>query len=125
MKINFKTGLTPEYRDLVTKLLKYNAEDRLVLLQVFSHPWVMIHQHRLFPNFQIEPTDASESSEYEEDESEEQSEYTYYTETEEVAPENTSHSENIRYIEDDESITPSQDITVRSSSQISETPGQP
>ena len=38
--IRFKPGLSEEYKDLVTSILKYECNERLPLIRVFDHPWV-------------------------------------------------------------------------------------
>ena len=38
--IRFKPGLSNEYKDLVTSILKYETAERLPLIKVFDHPWV-------------------------------------------------------------------------------------
>lgn len=38
--IRFKPGLTPEYKDLVNSILKYETTERLPLIKVFDHPWI-------------------------------------------------------------------------------------
>ena len=35
-----KYGLTPEFKDLVTKLLVENPDDRIELADVLDHPWM-------------------------------------------------------------------------------------
>jgi serine/threonine protein kinase len=38
--IRFKPGLSDEYKDLVTSILKYETTERIPLIKVFDHPWV-------------------------------------------------------------------------------------
>jgi len=38
--IRFKPGLTDEFKDLVTKILKFDTSERIPLIKVFDHPWV-------------------------------------------------------------------------------------
>lgn len=38
--IRFKPGLSNEYKDLVTAILKHKTTDRIPLIKVFDHPWV-------------------------------------------------------------------------------------
>ena len=86
MKINFKTDLSAEYKDLVYKLLAYQADDRMVLLKVFEHPWVQKYTRQFYPNFEPNldsSVDVSDSSEEESEEEEQEEEYEYYSETEE------------------------------------------
>jgi len=44
--VQFKKGLSEEYKDLVMKILVQNAEDRLPLVKVFVHPWVLFFQEK-------------------------------------------------------------------------------
>lgn len=39
--IPFREGLSNEYKDLVSKLLLPEPDDRLPLIKVFDHPWVL------------------------------------------------------------------------------------
>ena len=41
VNLTFKEGLSSEYIDLVTKILKFDPEERLPLIKVFDHPWVV------------------------------------------------------------------------------------
>ena len=38
--IRFKPGLSAEYKDLVTQILKFEPSERLLLIKVFDHPWI-------------------------------------------------------------------------------------
>jgi hypothetical protein len=38
--IRFKPGLSTEYKDLVTQILKFESADRIPLIKVFDHPWI-------------------------------------------------------------------------------------
>ena len=38
--VRFKPGVTDDYKDLVTKILKYEPSERIPLIKVFDHPWV-------------------------------------------------------------------------------------
>lgn len=42
--IPFREGLSNEYKDLVSKLLLPEPDDRLPLIKVFDHPWVLYFQ---------------------------------------------------------------------------------
>ena len=116
MNIEFKDGVSDECKDLVLKLLQYDSDQRMPLIKVFSHPWILTYQAKLYPDWQVEDSsdedDEDESSEYDE---EEESEYTYDQEEVSVTVEenktpgatpNDHCSENITYAEDD-SMTPS------------------
>ena len=37
---NFEKTITPEFKDLVTKILNVKEEDRLSLEDIKSHPWI-------------------------------------------------------------------------------------
>ena len=38
--VKFKSGLSSEYKDLVTSILKYDTNERIPLIKIFDHPWV-------------------------------------------------------------------------------------
>lgn len=40
-QIKFKHGLSKEYKDLVTRLLTQDPDQRLPLIKIFVHPWVL------------------------------------------------------------------------------------
>jgi len=39
--IRFKPGLSAEYKDLVHAILKPKPTERIPLIKVFDHPWVL------------------------------------------------------------------------------------
>jgi len=41
MQISFKEGLNEDYKDLVVKLLRHDSDQRVALIEVFSHPWIL------------------------------------------------------------------------------------
>jgi len=43
-ELNFRKGLSKEYKDLVRMLLVQEPAGRLPLIRVFVHPWVMYFQ---------------------------------------------------------------------------------
>jgi len=45
-KLTFREGLSNNYKDLVQKLLLIDPDDRLPLIRVFDHPWVMHFQEK-------------------------------------------------------------------------------
>lgn len=48
-KIRFKKSLPEDARDLIRKLLQREANDRIALVRVFNHPWILRKQqeHKL------------------------------------------------------------------------------
>lgn len=66
-QINFDPGHSSEYKDLVRSLLMQNADQRLPLIRVFNHPWVLKFQKKY--NITREPSphnsEQENSSEYE------------------------------------------------------------
>jgi len=38
--VRFKPGVSEDYKDLVTSILKYEPTERLPLIKVFDHKWV-------------------------------------------------------------------------------------
>lgn len=63
-KLPFREGLSDNYKDLVEKLLVVDPDDRLPLIRVFDHPWVLHFQEK----YNIKKAEEVESSEGEEDE---------------------------------------------------------
>jgi len=45
-KLSFREGLSDNYKDLVQKLLMIDPDDRLPLIRVFDHPWVLHFQEK-------------------------------------------------------------------------------
>jgi len=80
--IAFKQKLSQEYKDLVNRFLKEDPDQRIPLIEVFQHKWVLYFQQKFFANWQ--PTDTDSEDEYgscsddddeeEEEEGEEESE---------------------------------------------------
>ena len=66
-KLPFREGLSDNYKDLVEKLLVIDPDDRLPLIRVFDHPWVLHFQEK----YNIKKAEEVDSSEGEEDESSE------------------------------------------------------
>ena len=130
MKIPFRKDLTSQYKDLVTKLLNYDAGNRLALVEIFAHIWVKKYQEKSFPDWEaddedsnsdLDSDDSDDSDEYDdeeefEEEGEEEYEYEY---GEESTPGDIAHSENIEYV-NEPSVTPSGNGDGKSS--ITETP---
>ncbi len=116
MKIPFRKDVTPQYKDLVKKLLNYDAENRLALVEIFAHIWVKKYQEKSFPDWEaddedsnsdLDSDDSDDSDEYDEEEEYEEEgedEYEYYAE--ESTPGDVAHSENIEYV-NEPSVTPS------------------
>lgn len=46
---------------MVNLFLKEDADERIPLIQVFQHPWVLFFQHKFFADWQ--PNDSEESQE--------------------------------------------------------------
>jgi hypothetical protein len=44
--VRFKPGVTDDYKDLVTKILKYEPSERIPLIKVFDHPWVKYFEQK-------------------------------------------------------------------------------
>lgn len=63
-KLPFREGLSDNYKDLVQKLLVVDPDDRLPLIRVFDHPWVLHFQEK----YNIKKAEEVESSEGEEEE---------------------------------------------------------
>ncbi|XP_024130360.1 aurora kinase B [Oryzias melastigma] len=47
--LNFPKVVSDGARDLISKLLRHNPNDRLPLQKVIDHPWVRANSHRLLP----------------------------------------------------------------------------
>ncbi len=67
-KLPFREGLSDNYKDLVEKLLVVDPEDRLPLIRVFDHPWVLHFQEK----YNIKKAEEVDSSEAEEESSSEE-----------------------------------------------------
>ena len=80
-QIVFKAKISQEYKDLVKKFLKQDPDERIPLIQVFQHPWVLYFQQKFFANWQ--PNDSEdEEGEGEDDESNSSSDEYYSDEDE-------------------------------------------
>ena len=88
MKIPFRSNLTQDYKDLVKKLLTFDPENRLALIEIFCHTWVKKYQEKSFPDWTGEDNDSDSDldsdetdSDYDEEEEEgEEEEHEYYDE---------------------------------------------
>ena len=58
-KITFNKDCSPEYKDLVIKFLVQNPDDRIPLVKIFIHPWVLFFQEK----YNIKRDNSSESDE--------------------------------------------------------------
>ena len=63
--ITFKPKLSQEYKDLVEKFLKDDPDERIPLIKVFQHPWVLYFKQKFLPDWQ--PDESSGEDEEESD----------------------------------------------------------
>ena len=42
--VSFKSKISQEYKDLVSRFLRESADERIPLIEVFEHPWVLFYQ---------------------------------------------------------------------------------
>ena len=47
----FKQKISQEYKDLVLKFLKEEPDERIPLIKVFQHPWVLYFQQKFFADW--------------------------------------------------------------------------
>ena len=76
-QIAFKSKLSQEYKDLVHKFLQEDPDERIPLIRVFQHPWVLYFQHKFFADWEPNDSDSEDddySSEMGSDEEDEESE---------------------------------------------------
>ena len=52
--IEFKSKVSQEYKDLVNQFLKEDPDERIPLIKVFKHPWVLYFQNKFFADWQPE-----------------------------------------------------------------------
>jgi serine/threonine protein kinase len=73
--VQFKKEVSKDYKDLVMKILVQNPEERIPLVKVFVHPWVLFFQEK----YQIkrERDSSSEETSSEGNQSEEDDESSY------------------------------------------------
>ena len=82
--MSFKSKLSQEYKDLVEKFLKDDPDERIPLIKVFHHPWVLFFQQKFFAEWQPEESSGEEEDsdiqtgsseeEYDEEEAEDKDE---------------------------------------------------
>ena len=109
MQIKFADGLSENYEDLVRSLLQYESANRITLVEVFAHPWVRHYQQQLFPDWSeaSESEDATSSSDEEDSDDEEDDEEEYEEESEEESDDEdrASHSENLNYVDNSQTMS--------------------
>lgn len=55
--------MSQEYKDLVNQFLKEDPDERIPLIKVFKHPWVLYFQNKFFANWQPESGSEDEGDE--------------------------------------------------------------
>ena len=69
--IAFKPRVSQEYKDLVNRFLKEDPDERIPLIQVFQHQWVLFFQQKFFASWQPHSSDDDDEEESEESETDE------------------------------------------------------